>query len=157
MIRRTIALLASVALVTIASTAYAPPQAPAPRQTPTDSVRDTVPRPTRATRADTDSLSRIVRDSIAREASQRRAWREKLGGWGALAGIVLFGVATLWCLFLLVGALSGGEVVEMETHWGGLGGGLGGWKLSRPLSQLLAVVVLASESRSAPRRRSAAA
>ena len=143
MIRRTMALVASVALLTIAVAARLPSQQPTnPRQTPTDSARDSVRRPTSTVLRDTDSLSRIVRDSIALQASHRRAWRERLGGWGAMAGIVVFGLATVWCLGLLGASLSGGEVVEMETNWGGLGGGLGGWRLSRPLSQLLALLVV---------------
>lgn len=45
-------------------------------------------------------------------------------------------------LLALVRSLSRGEAVSVESHWGGLGGGIVGWRLSAPLVYLLGIVVL---------------
>ena len=39
-------------------------------------------------------------------------------------------------------AIAVGERVEVVSHWGGIGGGLGGWRFSRPLVLLLTVIGL---------------
>lgn len=47
-------------------------------------------------------------------------------------------------LGLFVYLLMTGESVHLESHWGGLGGGLGGWRVSRALSALLGAIAFAS-------------
>lgn len=58
----------------------------------------------------------------------------------ALLGIsAIAGAALLIAMFR---ALSQGDRFEIESHWGGLGGGLGGWRVSKPLVFLLAVLAI---------------
>lgn len=38
-------------------------------------------------------------------------------------------------------ALDGGETVGVSSQWGGLGGGLGGWQVSRPAALLMLMLV----------------
>ena len=58
--------------------------------------------------------------------------------WGAL------GLITLWFLSAFLVSLSKGESPFIETHWGGLGGGLGGWTISRSMAYLIGAIVFAS-------------
>jgi hypothetical protein len=55
----------------------------------------------------------------------------------------LGGVAVI-LLGIFVYLLMTGESVYLESHWGGLGGGLGGWRVSRALSALLGAIAFAS-------------
>lgn len=51
----------------------------------------------------------------------------------------------IFLLLLLVAfgrSLSRGEGVAIESHWGGLGGGIGGFRLSTPLIYLLGILTL---------------
>jgi hypothetical protein len=59
---------------------------------------------------------------------------------GAIAAAV-FGSAALFFAERLVGALERGERVSFESAWGGLGGGLGGWRLTSPLVYLVASAI----------------
>ena len=52
---------------------------------------------------------------------------------------ILFALETFRCLEL-------GDGFAIESHWGGLGGGLGGWRISRPLMFLIATLVCAGLS-----------
>lgn len=45
--------------------------------------------------------------------------------------IILFGSLTIYFTLLTAALLSSGHALSMESHWGGLGGGMGGWRLSR--------------------------
>jgi len=63
----------------------------------------------------------------------------------ALVGVV----ALAWGVFLLIKAMidtvnDRGEVVAVYSNWGGFGGSLGGWSLSRALSLLLGATLLAA-------------
>jgi hypothetical protein len=53
-------------------------------------------------------------------------------GFGAL-----FASIALVFLTRLTRSLEAGEALGIESHWGGLGGGIGGWRISRPVSYLL--------------------
>jgi hypothetical protein len=44
--------------------------------------------------------------------------------------LALFGLAALIALGASAARMMQGGAIEVETHWGGLGGGLGGWRLS---------------------------
>jgi hypothetical protein len=61
----------------------------------------------------------------------------------AIAALLLLGLGTVLFTFFLVLDLREGHPVAVETHWGGLGGGVGGWRLSRALSMLIATLVFA--------------
>ena len=52
------------------------------------------------------------------------------------------GVLAISLCFLLVARLVGRAKVEFETHWGGLGGGKAGWRLSNGLALMLGVFLL---------------
>jgi hypothetical protein len=56
--------------------------------------------------------------------------------WGMLA-------ATTAGLFVMFAVNVATSPVELTTHWGGFGGGLGGWRLSPSLSVLIAAVAMA--------------
>jgi hypothetical protein len=47
-------------------------------------------------------------------------------------------LTTLW---LFIRSLDANERLAIESHWGGLGGGLGGWRISRPLIFLVVSAV----------------
>lgn len=84
-----------------------------------------------------------------------------MGLWAATTGLIVFGAAkggiaavpaglvalfaSLAILFALetFRSLEAGEGFAVESHWGGLGGGLGGWRISRPLIFLTAALVCA--------------
>ena len=62
-----------------------------------------------------------------------------------LSTAVVLGVVILVTVTLLVAmfvAVRRGEGFEIESHWGGLGGGLGGWRVSAPLVYLFGVVAV---------------
>ena len=58
----------------------------------------------------------------------------------------LFLILVILLLFTLIGvfvrAVGRGEGVSVESHWGGLGGGLGGFQVSPPLIYLLGIMLL---------------
>lgn len=56
--------------------------------------------------------------------------------------LILVGLVLLILLWVFFRALNQGEGVAIESHWGGLGGGIGGWRLSAPLIYLLGIVFL---------------
>ncbi len=53
---------------------------------------------------------------------------------------VLFASITLMFLTRFIRSLEGGESLGVESHWGGLGGGVGGWRVSRPVGYLFCVM-----------------
>ena len=57
--------------------------------------------------------------------------------------LVLLGVGTFILLVLFVQRLQRGGAPQIETHWGGIGGGLGGWRMSASLGYLIIATVLA--------------
>lgn len=60
------------------------------------------------------------------------------------AGLSLAGGITLWFLHLFVDSVRDGQWPAFESHWGGLGGGLGGWRVSPSLLYLLGALGFAS-------------
>lgn len=55
--------------------------------------------------------------------------------------VLVCGAATLIVTAYGLAALVRGQPVEMSSHWGGLGGGIGGWQLSPPTVALLLALV----------------
>ncbi|MFO1081633.1 MAG: hypothetical protein U1E23_13520 [Reyranellaceae bacterium] len=51
--------------------------------------------------------------------------------------ILLFGSVALVAGANVVALIRSGETIELQSNWGGLGGGLGGWRLSRVTALLL--------------------
>lgn len=70
--------------------------------------------------------------------------RDPLHSIGVLAGTLLAALlgASLALLFLAVTEIFRGEPPAVESHWGGFGGGLGGWRISSSLAYLLAALFL---------------
>jgi hypothetical protein len=61
------------------------------------------------------------------------------------AGLLLFlGILTLLFGFLFMRAMQHGDVPQVESHWGGFGAGLGGWRMSQSLAYLLVTVSFAT-------------
>lgn len=56
--------------------------------------------------------------------------------------LILFAVFMLLLVIGFVRALRGGERVGIESHWGGLGGGISGFQVSTPLIYLLGIIFL---------------
>lgn len=65
---------------------------------------------------------------------------QQMSAAGAIAAAV-FGGAALFFAERLVRSLDRGERASFESAWGGLGGGLGGWRLTTPLVYLVATAV----------------
>jgi hypothetical protein len=57
--------------------------------------------------------------------------------------LVLLVIGTIYFLFLYVQRLKQGGTPQIETHWGGIGGGLGGWRMSSALGYLIVSIALA--------------
>ena len=84
------------------------------------------------------------------------------------AGLVfLFGVLALRAGLTTFGWLHRGELIQFDSNWGGLGGGMGGWRLSPTAataalalifaSTAVAVAFVGSGSSEAPKNESTAA
>jgi hypothetical protein len=56
--------------------------------------------------------------------------------------LALLVIAFFILVFALGRALARGESVMVESHWGGIGGGSGGWRVSTPLIYLLGLLIL---------------
>jgi hypothetical protein len=61
--------------------------------------------------------------------------------------VLVFGGATIAALIGLItsvgrGSDHGKPALWIETHWGGLGGGLGGWRVSQALAYLLLAAIM---------------
>jgi hypothetical protein len=84
---------------------------------------------------------------IARQFSlSNMVWPVQLQTPEALRPHVLFLILIIiFMVMLLVGfgrSLGRGEGVSIESHWGGLGGGIGGFRFSTPFIYLLGIVFL---------------
>ncbi len=60
--------------------------------------------------------------------------------------LILIAFLMLMLVIVFVRALNRGEGVTIESNWGGLGGGIGGFQLSAPLIYLLGIVFLLAVS-----------
>jgi hypothetical protein len=72
-----------------------------------------------------------------------------VGGYvnaAAAALIVVGGVSTILAAAHAAEAVRREEGISFETHWGGLGGGLGGWRISPAAALSLLTLVLASST-----------
>lgn len=59
-------------------------------------------------------------------------------------GIITFLAGmTVGFVWLLLGRLRDRDLPRIESHWGGFGGGLGGWQLSESMAYLIVAVALA--------------
>lgn len=61
--------------------------------------------------------------------------------WIQWIDAVVFGLATA-CTVFFWRRVQGGETVSASAHWGGLGGGTGGWRVTTALVALLAALFL---------------
>jgi uncharacterized membrane protein len=66
---------------------------------------------------------------------------EKLLAVGMAA---LFAALAVLFLARLIGSLESGESLGVESHWGGLGGGVGGWRVSRAAVYLICTATFAA-------------
>lgn len=60
-----------------------------------------------------------------------------------IGALILLAVGTLVFLVLFAQRLRSGGAPKLETHWEGIGGGLGGWRMSSSLGYLLVAGVFA--------------
>ncbi|MFZ1010731.1 MAG: hypothetical protein WAN65_28080 [Candidatus Sulfotelmatobacter sp.] len=60
--------------------------------------------------------------------------------------LIVVGLLLLILIAALIHSLSRGEAVSVDSHWGGLGGGIAGWRLSAPLVYLLGIAFLLAVS-----------
>lgn len=60
---------------------------------------------------------------------------------GSALAMALLGTLTLLFALLFLRAVERGEPPLFESHWGGLGGGLGGWRISPALAYLVATLL----------------
>jgi hypothetical protein len=58
-----------------------------------------------------------------------------------LAGLLILGVIVLFCGFSFMTSVRKDGPLSFESHWGGLGGGVGGWRMSESLTYLMATIV----------------
>jgi hypothetical protein len=56
--------------------------------------------------------------------------------------LFFFGIVLVMLLWVFGRSLRSGDGVAIESHWGGLGGGIAGWRVSAPLIYLLGIVFL---------------
>jgi len=61
----------------------------------------------------------------------------------AILVLAVLGGGTILFAFEFLSQVKRGHTVGVESHWGGLGGGLGGWRISAALSFLVASLVFA--------------
>jgi hypothetical protein len=57
---------------------------------------------------------------------------------GLVVSLSAIGILAAWRALEL---LSDGDTIELRSHWGGIGGGLGGWQIS-PLGVLIILVII---------------
>jgi hypothetical protein len=78
-------------------------------------------------------------------ASTATATAAPSGRWATLRTVVgllvlaVFGSVTVLAVVRFMVTMRY-EAVEIQSHWGGFGGGIGGWRLSNPLAYLIVAV-----------------
>lgn len=70
-------------------------------------------------------------------------WTDQLTKYAEVGAIVLFGTLALAFACCGLTLLSRNQLFAVENNWGGLGGGVGGWRVSLPVVLLLAAVFFA--------------
>lgn len=58
--------------------------------------------------------------------------------------MLLLGGGALFTILVVVDRLAAGSEVEVSSHWGGLGGSLGGWRISQTAILLILALILVS-------------
>lgn len=88
-----------------------------------------------------------VASLVAGDAFMRRAPASKvlftIDGvrlWQGIA-LAILAIGTIVFLWLFVRMIDRGITPQFESHWGGLGGGMSGWRISPSLTYLLAALV----------------
>jgi uncharacterized membrane protein len=61
-------------------------------------------------------------------------------------GLIVIGLLMVILILVFVRSVGRGETISIESHWGGLGGGLAGWHVSAPLVYLLGIIFLLAVS-----------
>lgn len=108
------------------------PDTSPPQTGDTSPQRDTA----KAARADTGAARTMATGAAADSASLEQMIPVYLA-------MVVFGVAMVIIGIGFLRSMEGDGQVAVESHWGGFGGGGGGWRFSRPLSYLIALVFFA--------------
>ncbi len=62
------------------------------------------------------------------------------------AVLLLLGTLAVGFAAFAARALAHGRPVQVEGHWGGLGGGLGGWRISQPMIFLVLTIIFAGST-----------
>jgi uncharacterized integral membrane protein len=70
------------------------------------------------------------------------AWAGEIKLWQAMLA-VLFGSAALGAAARAIRLIGEGQTIELQSQWGGLGGTIGGWRLSPATSLILLALVFA--------------
>lgn len=60
--------------------------------------------------------------------------------------LIIAGLGLFILMAALIASLHRGESVSVDSHWGGLGGGIAGWRLSAPLVYLLGIAFVLAVS-----------
>jgi hypothetical protein len=60
------------------------------------------------------------------------------------AALTLFALGTVVAVALFLWAVRRGDLPQIESHWGGLGGGMGGWRISASMAYLVTATIFGS-------------
>src|SRR5439155_21104920 len=77
--------------------------------------------------------------SVASTSAPATLVVHEIGDWHGVA-LTMLAAGTLIFLGLFVWTMERGGSLQVESHWGGIGGGLGGWRASASLAYLLAAI-----------------
>jgi hypothetical protein len=83
-------------------------------------------------------------DSLAAAESIAASWRRQVAPALGTGVLVLFASVSLAFIIAAAQRLGRGEEFEVTSHWGGFGGGLGGWRISPPLVLLATGLAIAA-------------
>lgn len=88
--------------------------------------------------SETPDTSDSVPDSAA---ATDRSLLTRMAPWIAAVGVLFLGGILTWFVRLFIREIERGRPIQIETHWGGLGGGFGGWRISPSLTYFLAALL----------------
>jgi hypothetical protein len=136
--------LLSLALLAAPTRADTAAQISDTAQTPTDTAAPAQPAaPGTSAAGSADSGSARADTSTVRSSRRIEEWRTLTGDFALVALAVLVSVLLVRVVLALAREIREGNPPGVESHWGGFGGGMGGWRLSPALSYLFATLVLA--------------
>jgi hypothetical protein len=135
MFRFWIALLAAAVLAACAHSAAAQDSAAAGKA----STTATTPAGTSGQKTRTDSTTTIAAISPAHARA-----RVVIADFALLLIAVVLTYQLVLVLTALTREVQGGGAPAVESHWGGFGGGMGGWRVSPALSYVFAALLLAA-------------